>query len=173
MSKVIFLDIDSVLQPYSSSKRFQYGIERAVRDAIEETGDSSYEYMDPYDVAAAKCDWHPKAMENLRCLIEDTGAVIIMESDWRIYNDLFEMRLLFKLWDLDQYVKDNLPKGDKQDVIDAYLECNPEVKEWVVLDDIDLGYGKRQVITYNYLTEEDTERAFEILSGEVYWFNLL
>ena len=163
MSKVIFLDIDGVLQPYGSSKCFQYGIERAVQDAIIDTGDTSYEYMDPYDVAAAKCDWQPTAIENLRHLVEKTGAVIVMESDWRIYNDLNEMRLLFKIWDLDQYVEDSLPKGDKQDVIDAYIACNPEVEEWVVIDDIDLGYKERQVITRNHMTEEDAAQALAVL----------
>ena len=163
MSKIIFLDIDGVLQPLGSSKRLFYDVTQAVGEAVYESGDEAYMYMDPYDVAAAKYDWHPKAMENLRSILVATGAVIIMESDWRIYTDIYEMRLLFKLWKLDKYIEGILPSGDKQDVIDAYLKDHPETEAWVVVDDIDLGYKDKQVIPQDFLTEEDAIKISGIL----------
>ena len=43
---VIFLDIDGVLQPCRSQKRYGYDLEQTKREAAEKTGDKGYLELD-------------------------------------------------------------------------------------------------------------------------------
>lgn len=98
--KVIFLDIDGVLQPKSAHRRFEHMKE--VDDLAKEltvklhNGVDYYEFIGAgegpmyakvpdadYDVAAVYWDWSQEAVELLREVLEKTGAKIVLSSDWR------------------------------------------------------------------------------------------
>jgi len=157
--KIIFLDIDGVLNVYCES-RDEYG-----------------------------CCFHSHLVENLRILIEQTGAKIVIISTWRFSG----LEIIKEMWE-----KRNLP-GEVVGItpnfmiqhgttlcrgkeIDSYLENHPEIENYVILDDdtdmeehqmarfvmtsgnsnhedcVDVGYG---------LTKICTEKAIEILNKKL------
>ena len=58
---VIFLDIDGVLQPCLSQKRFDHDLSETREMVARETGNSKYLQLDKYDVGAGSYDWGEKA----------------------------------------------------------------------------------------------------------------
>ena len=110
--KAIFLDIDGVLNLYCES-RDEYG-----------------------------CCFHPHLVENLRSLVDRTGAKIVISSTWRFSG----LAIMKEMWE-----KRNLP-GEVVGItpnfmthygttlcrgkeIAAYLEEHPEIESYVILDD--------------------------------------
>lgn len=165
--KIVFLDIDGVLQPFGASERFNHVLDEAVEDICRETGDGVYRSMDKYDVGAAKWDWDASAVGLLKELLDATGAVIVVESDWRLFNDERQMAALLRLQGLDGYYAGNVPEGPKDAAIGAYLEEHDgEIESYVVIDDRPVtGFGNRQVQTRNKLSADDAGKAIEILAN--------
>ena len=71
---VIFLDIDGVLQPPSSQKRFKHDLEELRRSLADRFDDEIYLGMDKYDLGAVYFDWDSEAVERLHSLCNDFGA---------------------------------------------------------------------------------------------------
>ena len=110
--KVIFLDIDGVLN-------------------------LCYEGRDEYGSF-----FHPHLVDNLRLLIEKTGAKIVISSTWR-FSGLTIMKEMWEKRELPGEVigvtpnfmahyKTTLCRGKE---IDAYLEENKDIERYVILDD--------------------------------------
>ena len=55
--RVIFLDIDGVLQPPSRQTRFKHDLEELRRSLAERFDDETYLSMDKYDLGAVYHDW--------------------------------------------------------------------------------------------------------------------
>lgn len=153
--KVIFLDIDGVLNLYCES-RDEYG-----------------------------CCFHQHLVDNLKRLIDKTGAKIVISSTWR-FSGLVIMKEMWEKRNLPGEVIGITPNFMKHygttlcrgKEIDSYLEEHPEITNYVILDDdsdmephqlknfvmtsgntdhsdpVDIGYG---------LTKECTDLAIEIL----------
>jgi len=115
--KIIFLDIDGVLNVYSQGHD-QYG-------AI----------------------FHTHFMENLKTIVDETDAKIVISSSWRV-NGIDEMRSMWRDRGLagevvditpDLYFVYSGPTGDdnycRGDEIKLWLENNPEITVYVILDD--------------------------------------
>lgn len=104
--KVIFLDIDGVLQPYSSEKRFdyqdKYGLESLQQKLTDELGRDYFQY-DKYDVAACYCDWDKNSVDRIKRILDETGAKIVISSDWRNKKLPNKMKDFFKIWDMEDY----------------------------------------------------------------------
>ena len=101
--KALFLDIDGVLQPIGSQERFDHLLELPAllpklqerisngfdlyENCCEESWRPGYEYdrfkVFAYDVAAVLWDWEPEAVTLLHQVLEETGAGIVLSSDWR------------------------------------------------------------------------------------------
>lgn len=110
--KVIFLDIDGVLN-------------------------LCYEGRDEYGSL-----FHPHLVDNLRKIIRETGAKIVISSTWR-FSGLVVMK---EMWDKRElpgevigitpnfmtHYGTTLCRGKE---IDAYLEKYPEIEKYVILDD--------------------------------------
>jgi HAD domain in Swiss Army Knife RNA repair proteins len=149
MFKVIFLDIDGVLNVIPQG-RDQFG-------AI----------------------FHPHFVDNLRCIIEQTDAKIVISSTWR-HSGLKVMQLMWEMRDLPGEVIDITPSlntnrgeeieywlqenwTDRYCIIDDDDDMLPEQMPFFVKtsdnfdheDKIDIGYG---------LTRKCSERAIEILN---------
>ena len=109
MKKIIFLDIDGVLNLISQGH--------------DEFGDI----------------FHPHLVENLKHIIETTGAEIVISSTWRM-NGLSEMQRMWEMRDLPGKVIDvtpylNTPRGEE---IAEWLRENPVDSYCIIDDDSDM-----------------------------------
>jgi len=88
------LDIDGVLQPLGSQKRFDHDMEKLREDLAAKFDNDEYLEMDRYDLAAVYYDWDPDAVERLRKLCIEQQAEIVISSDWRTYHPVSSAREL-------------------------------------------------------------------------------
>ncbi|MEM7495666.1 MAG: HAD domain-containing protein [Myxococcota bacterium] len=143
MKKIIFLDIDGVLQPGYKQDRFEHDL-KADKEALA-AQDPRYESVGRYDLGAVRYDWNKQAVERLRCLCEQTQAQIVISSAWRETKSLEQLQLLFRLHGLDSYVidktvdderpytKTEYTRRDAQ--IKLYLDQHKDIDAFVVIDD--------------------------------------
>jgi len=166
--KIIFLDIDGVLQPEYPAIRFTnfdvkniliqtpYGAKQprlieeitaqynsaamssldCLRACLAEI-DSGYNSLDKYDVAAVCCDWDKESVNLLRKLCNVTGAKIVISSDWRLSKTLEQLKLLFKIHELDNFVIDMTATivGMHPLQVKEYITTHSNVVRFVILDD--------------------------------------
>lgn len=118
--KVIFLDIDGVLVTRNSIK-YQY-----------------LNFPDETNIRFSK-----KAVKNLNKLIRLTGAKIVISSTWRLFHSLEKLQNIFEEQKIKgkiisttsvekATIEEDIPRGQK---IADWLEQNPEVKQYVIIDD--------------------------------------
>ena len=176
--KVLFLDIDGVLQPTTNQYRFDHDMDALKEQLAKEYNEPAYLELDKYDVAAVYYDWDKNAVEELRILLEETGAEIVLSSDWRGSKNLEQMRLLFRIHDLDGYLTELLPRikefSDKPDDIPAYLEEHTDLYYYCVIDDRfmgDLFPGRFVYVGYGYraLDRQLREATATILNCGPWW----
>ncbi len=112
--KAIFLDIDGVIQPASNQKRFEHLGE--IEDIIkrlntEKPAEKDWaEYakgIGKYDIVATMFDWDEASVARLHNIIDQTGARIILSTDWR-NKGMSMMKALLSLHNLDSYLYDSL-----------------------------------------------------------------
>ena len=80
---IIFLDIDGVLQPYSSQKRFEYDPEPLIEDLCQKTNNDIYRKINSYDLRATYYDWDEISVGYIIKIARRGNATIVLESDWR------------------------------------------------------------------------------------------
>lgn len=166
MKKVIFLDIDGVL----NSNFWNADHQREISDG---------KYIDTEKVKL------------LSGLVKKSEASIILHSGWRFWfdadvqptrseakylTDLLESEGMTVAGMTPDLTTEEIRKTKKFSKVKAeeiltWLKDHPETKNWVVLDDLELhneNIAKCQVMTdaEQGLTEADVDRALEILSGE-------
>ena len=147
--KVLFLDIDGVMQP--TDQRFycnRFKLSPEEREQFPETiakktGIEHLKELDKYDVAAVYLDWHEKAIENLKSILEGRvpNVEIVLSSNWRETKSLQDMKALFAIHGLDGYLVDACPTDvlcTKAKGIEMYLEEHPLLKNYVIVDDENL-----------------------------------
>jgi hypothetical protein len=154
--KIIFLDFDGVMDTaYYDHMLSKQGLPG----------------NDPYGTV-----FDPNCVHNLRRIIDNTGADIVVSSSWKhfmTYKEFLEM------WDargLPGFVTDVTPIPDMRrnrgDEIDAWLnECNVEC-QYVIIDDLDgSNFNEHQiprllVVNPFFGLDEDTaERAIYLLNN--------
>ena len=80
-----------------------------------------------------------KASRYIRQLAETCHASIVLTSSWRLHRSLETLKLLFSLHGLDRYLVDvTMDTGNKAEEIQMYLWGYPEIKRYVVIDDLDM-----------------------------------
>ena len=149
--KVIFLDIDGVLnsEDYVYSCR-EYGI------AID-----------------------PTRMVLLKQIINETNAKIVLSTSWREHWEKnpdecrktgLQINTIFSKYDLEIFDKTPNLRTRREQEIWYWLNKNPQVKNFVVLDDMFLcaeflnGHFIKTSNRFDGLDEADVEKAIEILS---------
>jgi hypothetical protein len=142
-SKVIFLDVDGVLLPAGSVETiFIDGVALPVRDTIKES------------------DFKGTALDNLRSIVQQTGATIVLSSEWRRSDTLSSsIGAVLKGWDIPVFHEKTpifKPREDLQKAnldaaivwcerrareIGKWLKDHKEVTAWVAIDDLDFNWA--------------------------------
>lgn len=148
--KVIFLDNDGVICLSNN-----WG-ERAKKWANFKRDNPEVEFTD----RPVKCrfdDFDDKAVKVLNEILEETGAEIVVSSDWRLHANLEELGeyyesqgIIKKPFAVTDIFKDIFPKEwnafryraelelERSMEIGHWLENHPEVTSWVAIDDLNM-----------------------------------
>ena len=177
--KVIFLDIDGVLQPTSSQERFEHDMEALKKELAEEYKDEHFLELDKYDVGAVYYDWDKTAVSNLHKLLSWCDAEIVLSSDWRQTKTLEDMKCLMKIHKLDQYLTEMVPETRqwswKYEDIPAYLSKHPKLSKYVVVDDMNMEkyFRGRFVRCDRYLGQHEYNQIYRLLEYGPWWEDTL
>jgi len=171
---VIFLDIDGVLQPLRSQKRFTHDLRQLQTELAQRFANDAYLEMDCYDLGAVMYDWDAEAVERLRRLCVEASAEIVISSAWRTYSPLSRLKDYFRLHDLDRYITGEIPliPGKLRcGEIEEYVRQHPEIERFVILDDAHVRdfeerYPDHFVYCRPILDDEGFRKAFRILTGD-------
>ncbi|MYB35494.1 MAG: hypothetical protein F4X92_10355 [Gammaproteobacteria bacterium] len=177
---VIFLDIDGVLQPYSSQKRFDHDLHELLKTLAAEYDDELYLELDRFDLGCICFDWDIGAVERVRSICEDFRAEIVLSSDWRRGKSVEALKAYFRIHKLHYYVKDktdNRRWGDKQPEdsrageVKEYLDAHPDIKRFVIIDDgyrdeFEKLFPEQFVHTNSRMNFDNELRTRQILSGQ-------
>lgn len=152
-SKIIFLDIDGVLQVDIQPQRFKSNLDKLQADLS--VGEPGYAYLDKYDIGAAYYDWYPEAVQLLKDLCENTGAKIVITSQWRDRKTLGDLKLLFKLQQLDGYVIGMTPmlSSHYNEALKRYPTRGEEIETFIA------DYTRKRKI-YRYVILDDDPNDF-------------
>ena len=112
--KIIFLDIDGVLQSFSSQIRFEHchhlDVEKGnmpkIYKRLKYDFDIDFSKYNQYDVAAVYFDWDKTSVSLLRLILKITGAQIVLSSDWR-REGFDRMKDFFTIHGLEKFYIDN------------------------------------------------------------------
>lgn len=94
--KVVFLDIDGVLQPFGRQERFKHIDEvPALCKMLNDERGIDFEFtawcdrnsMACYDIASVYYDWDEASINFLHELLDETDALIVLSTDWREKGD--------------------------------------------------------------------------------------
>ena len=192
INKVLFLDIDGVLQPYENRSRF-YHMENNDMDnlyaELKKLHNFDYSQYRDNEVAAVYYDWSKNSVFLLKDILIQTNAKIVLSSDWRMCGKE-KMHNLFKIHDLhDFYIDDTIDFLDFNDEAEdkitnkhlkklnlkytsrrtieilEYLEKHPFIDNYVAIDDKNLlpGLEDHFVNTGDFLRQKDADLAKKIL----------
>lgn len=140
-TRIVFLDVDGVLNSIESCKRF-----------------GTYRRLDPACVA------------HLQRIIDQAGAAIVVSSTWRVLHGLDGMRTVLAEAGLRADVIDVTPfmgSVRRRIEIGAWLVDHPEVTSWCSIDDgSDAGPDRLVLTKFEVgLTRADADAAIAILNA--------
>ena len=152
---VIFLDFDGVL----NTEQYQAGL------AVE--GKPTKDAWGPL--------FDPRAVENLRLILEATDAAIVISSSWRYALSLSSLRKMWEVRGLPGEIFDTLACGatyiSRGEDIECWLDKHG-CPDYVIIDDLDdfsPAQHDRYVETNPIvgITDDDAQKAIEILTSKV------
>jgi hypothetical protein len=117
----------------------------------------------------------PSCVENLKYIIEQTGADIVVSSSWKDYMSYKEMLEMWEKRYLPGFVIDMTPAVSRHrgDEIDAWLTECPKECQYVIIDDLDASNFNVHhhpyllvVNPYNGLDKETAEKAIVLLNSK-------
>src|ERR1700749_3813508 len=157
MKRIIFLDVDGVLNSEETVDYYgHYGGWFGENDEIDEV----------------KVAWGQQLVDNLKYIVEQTNAEIVVSSTWRVHFSLQKFSDMFKI-----YGWENVPLIGKTESLAAsrgveinqWLNANEgEIESYVILDDNDWFLTEQQssfikTSIFHGLSFKDAAKAVEIL----------
>ena len=91
-----------------------------------------------------------KHMTFLRRIVDATGARVVLSTSWRIHWDVSPEKLSETGWEIDRIfgkygieIIGKISEGlDRAQEIRHWLDCHPDVGQYVILDDSPFGWGE-------------------------------
>src|SRR5210317_1410587 len=134
--KIIFLDIDGVLNNdrWASVLNHLYG-------------GNGYGGFVKRNLKRRNIKWDYYNVDNLKTLMDKTGAKIVISSTWRYSHSINDFKVMFQLYGLEPRIVDITPDLSKTgitdlyirkirgDEINAWLDDHPDITNYVILDD--------------------------------------
>ena len=145
--KIIFLDHDGVICLSTEwGNRFK---------KQKEVGRKLSQSVLSLPVDARFDNFNKKAVGVLNLILEETGAEIVVSSDWKLFATLEELQDMFDKYNVikspidvtptlvkyeskSQFTQSELEEWRVRE-IKTWLDSHPEVTHWVAVDDMDLG----------------------------------
>lgn len=125
------------------------------------------EGYDPFDCD----DLDPRALRNLKYIIEETGAKIVLSSSWRwdekALNAVKKQLKSYNLELFDTTIMDIMSTMSRTEEIQLYLKEHSSITNYVILDDDEIKGPLKthwvHCLFKNGLTKKLAEQAIEIL----------
>lgn len=126
-------------------------------------------------------DWdvprsHP--LQNLKYIVDKTGAKIVVTSNWREYPAAMrKLEIALMVFELQIAGRTPALSTNRPDEIQTWLSKHPEVKRYVILDDEPQPWTSKQlnkVVPVNpskALTAQNAELAVCLLTDDDIWSN--
>ncbi len=167
MMKVVFLDIDGVLFP-CRGRKFKSCNAGKVKKELCDRNYGLFHDINEYDLTMAYTGWKPEAIIRLKILLDKCGAKIVISSSWKFTRSVRELKQLFGIYGLEEYVADKTTDNYgflKVPAIQGYLKDHPKITSYVVLDDIDMckDFPYHMVVCPDVFDEKCLENAIKIL----------
>jgi hypothetical protein len=170
MTKILFLDLDGVLNPEVGEDAFV-----SHEDVLRVH--ARMKRIHRKDVRKRLSWIHPELVAKLNRLLASAGAQVVVSSSWREHHTLEELQIILEcrgftgtLIGMTPVIKSSrfgeyTPRGNE---ISAWLKGHPEVTSYVILDDKDdMGPHLSRLVQTDLfvgLTYGDVERAVALLS---------
>jgi len=143
MNKVLFLDVDGVLNNgVWAMEMVEQGV-RVFRDGL----------------------LYEPSLVQLRRIVAETGAVIVLSSSWRLDPEAYE-NLCGWLVKYGMVIHDQTPSvgGDRGEDITAWFDLHPGRYQYVILDDDDdMGRHLKHLVRTEFNTGLTKEKADECI----------
>ena len=117
----------------------------------------------------------PSAVENLRLIIDNTDAAIVISSSWRYAHRLGSLRMMWEVRELPGEIIGTIPCGatyiSRGEDIECWLDKYGR-PDYVIIDDLDdfsPAQHDRYIETNTIvgITDADAQKAIEILNSKV------
>lgn len=142
--KIIFLDIDGVISTEDCWYTKKFKINKDTK-AIKM----------PYS-------WDVDCCKSLTRIIEQTRAKIVISSDWKHHYTTDDLKQMFQYYDIQNSIIGCTGNEGKMSgsyeynrslQIEAYLERNPEINNWVAVDDLNMSTMLKNFILISDVTK--------------------
>lgn len=154
--KVIFLDIDGVINPGNNMKR---------NARLKRTCENMY--------------FDPVCINHLKTLVAHSGARVVLSSTWRLPDELtlstahwVNLITCLSNYGIQLYGETGPSLSTRHEEINAWLSEHPDVESYVILDDVNddfQGENLRRLVLTNEiigLTSSDVVKAERILQNK-------
>ena len=164
--KVIFLDIDGVLRPMIPRCRRKK--EKSLQPLLSEW------YHNPAYLKISESvlhnfyyDFNALSCYCVRCLCASEGVEIVLSTSWRAMYELDVMKNLFELHKIGRYITGITPLRfhNRPKEIRMYLEMNPDVEAYLIIDDMDLqdSFPNHFLLSKDHLLLSQFQKGYHIL----------
>lgn len=161
--KIIFLDIDGVLNSEETALAW---------NKITPGQGYGGHFPETKEISVNDVKWGETLFKNLRKIVEDTGAKIVISSTWRLHFSLAKFKEMFALygWQDPPIIDATNNWGHiRGDQIQAWLDNHEDITHYVILDDAsDMLPSQNQfLVQTDYRTGlqiEQEERAIQLLN---------
>ena len=103
--RIVFLDIGGVICD-NCDEKYSHDLKRTAQYLAWKYHDDIYTKMYAVDVGLAYYDWNSLAIGRLKQFLFDQDAEVVVHSDWCLNTTLEELKALFRLHAMDEYIYD-------------------------------------------------------------------